>query len=142
MGTADTEVLDAIAGANDRFIRLASDVRRWPAVKEVRQELMLKPYRSPGGVMLDLYVDAELPHGPGLVWSLGAWWHPGWGVEGSVRFVFGEDSEDVCRFPGKRTTDAGTFMTELTRVVDNLVASASTLDLASYEHRFPTPDQG
>jgi hypothetical protein len=91
------DVLDAIAAANERFVQMASVVRRWSGVGAVHHALSLSPYRSPGDVLLDIYVDAELSHGPGLVWSLGAWWRPDWGVEGSLRFVYGEDTEEIVR---------------------------------------------
>ena len=118
------EVLDAIATANERLNRLASVVRRWPGITTIHHALTLSPYRSPGDILLDVYVNAELSHGPGLVWSLGAWWRPDWGVEGALRFVYGEDAEEIVRFVPRLSADPEAFLGDLSRTVDGLVAAA------------------
>jgi hypothetical protein len=137
MSSSGTELLDAIAEANQRLVDLAVDLRRRRGVRHVEHLFSCQPYRSPNQITLDIYVDAELQHGPSLVWNLAAWWHPTWGVEASVDFVRGEDQEAIRRYPVKRSDSAGEFLADLARTLDALVGSADEINVGDYLERWP-----
>jgi len=137
VGAPGSEALHAVAVANKRLLDLYGRLMRNPVIKEVHHELDCRPTEPPNGIMLTIAVDAELPHGPGLVWDLDVWWHTDWGIDSSVRFVYGEDDEYVRRFPTRRATTVEDFVAELERAVEDLVAVAAESDIASYLDRLP-----
>jgi hypothetical protein len=137
MDDVPCRLLEAIGTANERMIALAVTMRRHPGVKLVHHALDCRASKESGQITLNIAVDAELAHGPGIVCDLDGWWVPDWGIAASIRFVRGEDAEDVRRFPAHRSPDATGFIADLEATVDALVAEAERLDIADFLSRWP-----
>ena len=131
VGTAGAEVLEAVAAANEKLIDLAARLRKRPEVRQVVRGLDCRRYAS--GAMLEGYVDAELTAGRALSWWLEVHWGQGaWVIESDVRVVHDAGQDGVQELPTRCAVGLDEFTRELAQAVDALVASADTIDLASF----------
>ena len=118
--------LSAIARASEALADFAEGLRSESAVVEMRRGVDIREYRT--GAMVEMFVDAELSCGLGLVWWLDITWGDEWTIRPTVRLSTSEGEECVS-LAERFAVDDVEMASELAGAVRDLLATKMSIDL-------------
>ncbi len=119
-------VLTSIANASEAMILFSRTLEIDPSVEQILRVVDVRNYVS--GSMVEMFVDAELACGVGIVFWIDISWREDWRIEPSVRLSVSGGDEAVSL--GVRVAVGEQAMAmELDRAVQDLVEARKAVDL-------------
>jgi hypothetical protein len=123
-------LLEAVATSNEKLISLSETLQSHPAVVRALRGFDCRYYQT--GVMVELYVDAELQNGYAMSWWVDlSWTETNWIIESKILINRDQGQEVLKEFPDKSPETLKDLIDQLKETISTLADPSTNIDLVT-----------